>query len=86
MGPDGAPLPAWNLVNVERIAQQVSPPLLPIYVQQAPDPSWTRLPIRSQPTLDLSEGSHMGYAIQWFVFAAVLLLGYPRFVRHSSRS
>ncbi|HLB49819.1 MAG TPA: SURF1 family protein [Anaerolineales bacterium] len=75
----------WNMVNVERITEQISHPMLPIYIQEAPDPAWTSLPYRTQPQLDLSEGSHFGYAIQWFLFAAVLGIGYPFYVRDSLR-
>lgn len=76
----GGRLEAWNTVNLERIAQQTGDPLLPIYIQQAPDPAWAGLPARSQPVLDLTEGSHLGYAVQWFIFAVILALGYPRFL------
>jgi surfeit locus 1 family protein len=79
--PGEPPLKAWNMVNVSGIAWQVPYPLLPIYIQQAPDPTWTTLPHRSQPKLELSEGSHLGYAIQWFLFAAILGAGYPFYVR-----
>ncbi len=72
---------AWNLANVASIDRQVSYDLLPVYIQQAPEPSWTGMPLRGQPKLELTEGSHMGYAIQWFAFAALLGLGYPFFVR-----
>lgn len=82
----GERLPAWNNVNVERIQQQVAAPLLPIYVQQAPDPAWTRMPARSTPDLDLSEGSHLGYAAQWFLFAAVLGVGYPYYLLQQARA
>ncbi|MBI3961296.1 MAG: SURF1 family protein [Deinococcus sp.] len=75
---------SWNRVNLARLAEQTPYPLLPIYIQQAPDPSWTTLPYRSQPELDLSEGPHLGYAVQWFLFASVLAIGYPFFVRHST--
>jgi len=78
----GEMLYAWNNVNVTRIDQQVPYPLLPIYIQQAPDPAWNRLPYRDLPTLELNEGSHLGYAIQWFLFATILALGYPLYVRH----
>ncbi len=76
---------AWNLANVERIAQQVAHPLLPVYLQQTPAPLTATAarvyPIRSKPNLDLTEGSHLGYALQWFVFAGILAIGYPQFVR-----
>jgi surfeit locus 1 family protein len=74
-------LDSWNLVNLDRIKLQISFPMLPIYIQQAPNPSWTQMPYRSEPVLDLSEGPHFGYAIQWFTFAMVLAVGYPFYVR-----
>jgi surfeit locus 1 family protein len=81
----GERLQFWNNVNVPRIAEQVSHPLLPVYIQQAPDPRWSSLPYRDQPDLNLTEGSHLGYAVQWFLFAAVLAIGYPFFVRQHLR-
>lgn len=83
--PGGESLKAWYFANVEAISQQVPYTLLPIYVQQAPAPSWTGLPYRTQPDLELSEGPHMGYAIQWFTFGAILGLGYPFFIRRQER-
>jgi surfeit locus 1 family protein len=79
--PGEGPLKTWNFVNVERINQQVTYPLLPVYIQQAPDPSWTGYPIRTQPEIELSEGPHLGYAMQWFAFALILGGGYPFFIR-----
>jgi surfeit locus 1 family protein len=79
--PGQAPLRAWNFVNISAISQQATTPLLPVYIQQSPDPAWSGLPYRSQPDLELSEGPHMGYAIQWFGFAALLVFGYPFFIR-----
>jgi surfeit locus 1 family protein len=74
-------LMAWNVVNVQGIESQLSYPLLPIYIQASPDPSWNILPYRSEVELDLTEGPHMGYAIQWFIFAAILAIGYPFYIR-----
>jgi surfeit locus 1 family protein len=79
--PGDGPLNLWYFANVERIAAQLPYPLLPVYVQQAPDPAWTALPYRSLPELDLTEGPHMSYALQWFSFAILLLVGYPFYVR-----
>jgi surfeit locus 1 family protein len=72
---------AWNFVHIAGINQQVPYRLLPVYIQQAPDPAWTGMPIRTQPKLELTEGSHLGYAIQWFAMAAILGFGYPFFIR-----
>ena len=73
------------MVNVDRIQQQVSLKLLPVYIQESPDPAWTGMPYRSVSMPDLSDGPHMSYAIQWFIFASVLGVGYPIFVRRSTR-
>jgi surfeit locus 1 family protein len=85
--PDQLPAPgeelrAWNNVNIPQIDEQVSYPLLPVYIQQAPDPAWTGMPYRDQLEFELTAGPHIGYAIQWFLFATVLGVGYPVYVRH----
>jgi len=74
-------LKSWNFANVSRIDEQVPYDLLPVYVQQAPASSGEQLPYASLPELELSEGPHMGYAIQWFSFAALLAIGYPFYIR-----
>lgn len=71
---------SWNFVNIEGISTQVSIPLLPAYIQQSPDTSWEGPPYRSQPKLDLTEGSHQSYAIQWFSFALIAAVGYPLYL------
>ena len=79
--PGQTSLAAWNIINLERIQQQVDLSLLPVYIQQSPDPAVTGLPYPSAPVLDLTEGPHFGYALQWFTFAVILAVGYPFFVR-----
>lgn len=81
-----APLKAWHLANVGGISKQVPHELLPIYIQQSPDPEWIDMPYRSQPDLELTEGSHFGYAIQWFSFAGVLGIGYLFYIRREERA
>ncbi len=71
----------WYLVNLERIGQQLPYPLLPVFLQPDPDPARTTPPYPYQPDFEISEGPHMGYALQWFTFAALLLFGYPVYVR-----
>jgi surfeit locus 1 family protein len=82
-GPGEEPLMAWNLVNVEGIAAQTPYSFVPVYVQQAPEPGRTSLPYRELPVLELTEGPHLGYAIQWFIFATILAIGYPLYVRRN---
>lgn len=77
---------AWNFVNIDELSKQIAHPLLPAYLQEAPDPQWTSLPYRSQPKIELTEGPHMGYALQWFTFATLLGVGYPFFIRRQERA
>lgn len=78
-------LDAWNFINLERIRQQVEPALLDMYLLAAPDPALSNSPQRSVAEVDLSEGPHLGYAAQWFIFTAILLMGYPFYVRSQLR-
>jgi surfeit locus 1 family protein len=81
LSPNETRLSAWNFINLERIRLQISPELLDVYLLAAPDPALELSPVRIIPEVDLSEGSHAGYAGQWFTFAGLLLAGYPIFVR-----
>ncbi len=81
LAPGQARLDFWNFVNLERLAAQVPYPILPVYIQPNPDAGAAEPPIPYQPEIELTEGPHMGYALQWFAFAAILLIGYPFFVR-----
>lgn len=83
---DPTPIPGnekkvtWDFVNVEGISSQITFSLLNGYIQQAPEDAWVDLPYRSQPKLDLTEGPHQGYAIQWFTFAVIAAVGFPLYV------
>ena len=81
LAPGQSKLEFWNNVDLERIGHQLPYPLLDIYIQPEMDPTDETPPIPFQPELELSEGPHLGYAIQWFIFAGILILGYPFYVR-----
>ncbi|MCX6060060.1 MAG: SURF1 family protein [Chloroflexi bacterium] len=74
-------LDAWNNLNLTRISEQTPYPILSVYIQPNANQSDSAPPIPSQPVVDLTEGSHFGYALQWFTFAAILFAGYPYFLR-----
>ena len=78
---DGGKLEVWNNADVARIAGQIPYPVLPVYIQPEADPDDTEPPIPFQPVIELSEGPHFGYALQWFTFATILFVGYPFFLR-----
>ncbi len=74
-------LDIWNNLNVVRISEQSPYPILPVYVQPNEIENDTDPPIPFQPEVDLTEGPHFGYALQWFAFATILFFGYPFFLR-----
>jgi surfeit locus 1 family protein len=86
LAPGETRLNLWNFVNVERIAAQSGLDLLPVYLLQNPEPGREALPARTAIDLDLSEGPHQSYALQWFSFSALLLVGYPVFIYRQMRS
>ena len=69
-----ARLEFWNSISVEGIAAQLSYPVLPVFIQPDTNDADAAPPIPYQPELDVTEGSHFGYALQWFTFAAILFL------------
>ncbi|MEW5942154.1 MAG: SURF1 family cytochrome oxidase biogenesis protein, partial [Chloroflexota bacterium] len=66
--------------NVERIGRQAPYRVLPVYIQQTSQ-AGAGAPIPHPEELELTEGPHFGYALQWFAFAAILVLGYPFYLR-----
>ncbi len=78
---DGSPLWMWNNADIERMALQMPYPILKVYIQPNVDPADETPPIPYQPEVELTEGPHFGYALQWFTFAAILFGGYPFFLR-----
>jgi surfeit locus 1 family protein len=86
--PDPTPLhgsfnKAWNFVNLPTIAEQIPCLILLVHIQESPETAGNSFPIPAQQEIGITSGPHLSYAVQWFTFAAVLLLGYPVFVsRH----
>jgi surfeit locus 1 family protein len=70
----------WYTVDATRLAAQYPYPLLPVLVQELPDEGTAsrdrpRYPIRLEaPPLD--EGPHLGYALQWFSFGLIGIIGW----------
>ncbi len=82
--PSSGRLETWFRVDVARIAEQVPYPLLPFFIEQLPVPDAPALP-DPQPDIQLAEGSHLSYAIQWFSFAGTGLAGYATLVATRTR-
>ena len=68
-------------VDVAALQSEMPHELAPFYVMQAPlTNDQDSLPIRIPKTVDLSEGPHLGYAVQWFIFSLGLGAGYLVYV------
>lgn len=72
----------WHREDLETMAAHLDLPLAPMFLVQEPAadeaPGWPR---RQARTLDLSEGNHFSYALQWFSFSLILGIGYVLLVR-----
>jgi surfeit locus 1 family protein len=68
-------LDAWYWLNISQVQQQFRTyELLPFFIEQDPLDDVTALPSPAH-TIELDDGPHMSYAIQWFSFAAILAVG-----------
>lgn len=82
-GPTDLPgdLDVFARADVDRIAQQVPYDLYPVVLVAQ---SETEVPIPVEPD-PLDEGPHLAYAIQWFAFAAISIVGYGALIRSTAR-
>ena len=78
---DGSLLRVWNNADIGKIKQQLPYPVLDVYIQPDVVANDDVPPIPYQPEVELTEGPHFGYALQWFTFATILFVGYPFYLR-----
>lgn len=75
--PGATPTTLVKIVNLEQLSAQMPHPLLPVYLlleQQQPAQSGDLPEPPPLPTLD--DGPHLSYALQWFSFATIAVVGY----------
>jgi surfeit locus 1 family protein len=77
-------LVTMNRVDVPRIQEQVPFRLDPIYVSLLGDQVEGQPVLPAVPTFD-DDGPHLAYAIQWFGFALVGLVGYLALIRKTAQ-
>jgi cytochrome oxidase assembly protein ShyY1 len=82
--PSAGTLTEAQRVDIPRLQQQVDGELVDMYVDAfASDPA-------DSPALepvvkpDLSEGPHLSYAVQWFIFSVCAAVGWVLAIRHSA--
>ncbi|HUF49332.1 MAG TPA: SURF1 family protein [Longimicrobiales bacterium] len=73
----------WFTIDERALRAQFPYDLLPATVQELPDAAAPAgSPIRLEPP-PLNDGSHLGYALQWFSFALIALVGWIAIVLRS---
>lgn len=98
--PSDGRLESLARTDVQRINQQTSLELAPVYVELITAARVDGAPIKlgdnasgtglsallvPLPSPELDAGPHLGYALQWFGFAAVAIVGYTLVLRHQAR-
>ena len=64
----------WKGLDRSAIEARLPYPLADVYLMQLPDSSLAAAPRRIEPPA-LDDGPHLSYAIQWFAFAVIALVG-----------
>jgi surfeit locus 1 family protein len=75
-------LGVMNRVDIERIGEQVTYSLAPVYVVAVGETE-EQLPIPVDPPDFTDQGPHLAYAIQWFAFAVIGLVGFWSLLRRN---
>lgn len=74
--PENGKLASLSRLDLSYIDEWIEGDVLPITLllenQSAPDPDGSPVRVRSE---ELTEGSHLGYAVQWFAFALIVAIG-----------
>jgi len=80
------PQTEWFRIDIEAIQRQIPYPLLPVFLTQLPEPgrAYDALPYRTVP-FEITEGNHFSYALQWFMFAAILGGGYLPYIVYQEK-
>ncbi|HYU58335.1 MAG TPA: SURF1 family cytochrome oxidase biogenesis protein, partial [Actinomycetota bacterium] len=65
-----------------RVPYDLYPVVLRLATQEPPQAAGIPEPVPQEP---LDEGPHLSYAVQWFAFAAIGLIGWPILLRRAAR-
>lgn len=85
-GPGEPAIFEWQVVNIDRIQSQIPYALQPVYIELSEPPSGNQTYPIPDPEIDLSQGPHLSYAIQWFAFSGIAFVGSFYFWRRKSLS
>jgi cytochrome oxidase assembly protein ShyY1 len=83
---DNGKVPAISQVDTGRLAERWGEMVSPVWLRLdngAGAPS-TEGPLYPVPPPPLSKGPHLSYAVQWFIFSLIGLVGYPLILRRQA--
>ncbi len=74
----------WKRLDLAALRARLPYPMLDIVIIETPDSDSTGFPRRLEPQ-PLDNGPHLSYAIQWFAFGTIALVGGAFLVAHERR-
>lgn len=84
--PEEGVLTQIGRVDLDRLDRQIDLDLAPVYLQLSQPPGGADdLPLIADLRVLENAPPHLSYAVQWFVFAAVVIVGYAVLMRRTSR-
>lgn len=75
----------WFSIDPDRLRAQFPYSMLPVQLQALPAENTPRYPRRLEPPV-LDEGPHLSYAVQWFSFAIIAVVGWLTIVMRRGNS
>ena len=79
----GERIDAWPRIDPAAIGGQLPYPLLPFWITRLPVPGVAGPP-NAAPPPELGDGTHLWYALQWWGFTLVLIVGYYALVARTT--
>jgi surfeit locus 1 family protein len=83
--PGEPPLKTWRFLTIDLIQRQVDYPLAGLILVVTEFPEGGSILPQPDPRIELDEGPHLGYAIQWFAFASIAIIGGGIWIRRQAR-
>lgn len=75
----------WRRIDLGAARARSPGAVLPLYLQRLPAPGDAASPPLAEPLPALSQGNHLSYAVQWFSFATIGVVGLVILVRKRRR-
>jgi surfeit locus 1 family protein len=83
--PENSPLALW-CVDLEKIQAGLPYEITNLYLVREPVSAEENPPVGTTVQIEITEGPHLGYAVQWFSFAVLLAIGYPYYVSRDRKA